>query len=78
MLESILTFLAANKTIIVGATATLAEVGTIIINFVRKNKAEKQMVQTMSEAGMTDVPKASVGKKLLWAANPINLFRKPK
>jgi len=74
MLESILTFLTANKAIIVGATATLAEVGTIIINFVRKNKAEKQM----SEAGVTDVPKTFVGKKLLWAANPVNLFRKPE
>ena len=78
MLESILTFLAANKAIIVGATATLAEVATIIINFVRKNKAEKEVVQTMGDASAASAPKASVGKKLLWSANPINLFRKPK
>jgi len=76
MIETILTFLAGNKAIIVGATATIAEVATIVINFVRKNKAEKQVVQAMGTEGATDAPKTSLGKKLLWSANPINLFRK--
>ncbi len=76
MLESILTFLATNKAIIVGATATLAEVTTIIINFVRKNKVENEMVQTMGDVDSPESLKSPLGKKLLWSANPLNLFRK--
>jgi len=80
MLESILTFLTENKSIIVGAAATIAEVATIVVNFVRKTKANEKVVQTMMNAG-DDIEfggsKPSNGKKLLWSANPINLFKKP-
>jgi hypothetical protein len=72
MLESILQFLSSNKTIVVGATACLAEVATIIVNFTRKIRSDKQKVQTL-DAGK----KQSFTKKLLWSANPINLFRSP-
>lgn len=78
-LETILTFLTENKTIIVGAVVTLTEVATIVINFVRKTKSDAKVVQTMIDSGTGTsqlAPKASVGKKLLWSANPINLFKR--
>ncbi len=70
MLESILTFLTDHKSIIVGASITVAEVATIFINFYRKNKAENNSVQLMKHSA-----KISTTRKFLWAANPINLFR---
>jgi len=79
MLESILTFLAENKAIVVGACACIAEVATIVVNFVRRTKSDAKVVQTMMDAGSgtaSSAPKLSAGKKLLWSVNPINLFKK--
>lgn len=74
MLNMILTYLAEHKTIVVGATATVLEVLTLFVNFWRKNKAAKQ-VQLMG-ADVTTGNRKTKFQKLLWAANPINLFRK--
>ena len=72
MLENILEFLTNNKIIIIGATVTLTEVLTVIINFRRKNKAEQSMISTMG----TNYKYKTISQKLLWSLNPINLFRK--
>lgn len=63
MLTSLLTFLAENKIILVGASATIGEIFVIIINTIRRSKK----VQTFENKG----------NSFLWSANPINLFRKP-
>jgi len=68
-LEDILTFLNNDKTIIVGAVVVITEVLTIIINFYRKIKAEANAVKTLNA-------KPSFIQRLLWAANPLNLFVK--
>ena len=78
MLEYILTFLAENKAIIIGTAATITEVATIVVNFVRKTKSDENIVQIMMDAESSTQetsPKSSTGKKLLWSANPINLFK---
>lgn len=72
MVESLLQFLTDNRTIIVGATVTIAEVTTVVVNLLRKLKSEKEKMQTMG-AGERE----SFAKKLIWSANPINLFRQP-
>jgi hypothetical protein len=73
-IASILTWLADNKTIVVGAFATLSEVIVIIVNCYRKTKAEKVAVKTLISVPET-APKSTLTRKLLWSANPINLFR---
>lgn len=65
MITDLLTFLAENKIVLVGACATIGEILVIIINTIRRTKSKK--VQTFSRKGSS----------FLWSANPINLFRKP-
>ena len=62
-----LQFLTTNKLAILGAAAVVSELIVIAVNTMRKCKAQK--VQTMSNQKVKD-------KSFLWAANPINLFRK--
>lgn len=67
MLETI-TFLATNKVAIIGACGVIAEIVIIVVNTIRRCKASKQSFELMSnKTGF---------QKFLWAANPINLFRK--
>lgn len=71
MFTNILEYLASNKTIVVGATATLAEVTVIIVNTWRKLRADKNRTVAMGMARPSNL------QVFLWAANPINLFRQP-
>ncbi len=59
---------------IIGAIFTVVEIGIIIINFSRRSKALKA-----DRSGFTEVmsSKPSFFKTLLWAANPLNLFKTP-
>ena len=68
-MESFIVFLGSNKTIIIAAATTVAELITIGVNLYRKLKAEKKTVVLKSKQSFT--------KKLIWASNPVNLFRKP-
>ena len=70
-MDSILTYLAEHKAALVGATATVLEVMALVINFWRKNRVAKQ-VQILG----ADLKNETKLQKFLWAANPINLFRK--
>jgi len=70
-LETILTFITNDKTIIVGAVVAITEIITIIVNFYRKIKAEAEAVKILSTS------KTSFINKFFWSANPANLFRKP-
>ena len=74
-LVSILTFLSANKAIIVGATATMGEVTITLVNLYRKYKAGKNNLSNLSYETVSNDRK--IGKMLLWSINPINLFRDP-
>lgn len=71
MLQQVLSFLASNKVIIVGATVTVTESLTIIINFWRKIRADEKRTELMG------TKPDSIGRTILWSANPLNLFRKP-
>jgi hypothetical protein len=73
-INAILTYLTENKLLLVGAVAALTEVLAIVINFWRKVKAEATAVKVYGG----DHVKVSAISKLLWSANPINLFRKIK
>lgn len=74
-LTSIITYLASNKAVLIGAATAIAELTTIAVNLYRKLKAEKSKVSAMSASDEACRP--SKTKQLLWAANPINLFRAP-
>jgi hypothetical protein len=63
---TILTFLAANKTIIIGAAVTVAELGVIYRNY--KKRTRSRAVSKSS--------KGQIVRDILWSANPINLFKK--
>lgn len=69
MLTSILTYLAAHKVILVGATATVCEMLVIVVNTYRKLKAKKS-------AAFGKSSRESTAKILAWSANPLNLFKK--
>ena len=69
MIESILTFLSENYKIITGAALTDSELIIIAVNCYRKTKA--------SAITFSSNRHESVFQKLIWACNPINLFRKP-
>ncbi len=71
MIEQILQFMTENKLIIIGAATTISEVIVIFWNMRRKAKTVKVMAATENA---TPESKLSV---ILWAANPINVFRKP-
>ena len=71
-LETILTFITNDKTIIVGAVVAITEIITIIINFYRKIKLESNAVKVYGG----DHVKTSFVQKLIWSANPLNLFVK--
>ena len=71
MIDSIMTYLAENKAVVVGAVATVLEVATLVINFWRQNKSNKVKPLGVEAKGRTKL------QNFLWAANPINLFRKP-
>ena len=70
-METIIVFLASNKAAI-GAIVSILEGFVVLVNLWRKFSAKTK--------GEVDVLSSSpfVFKGFLWAANPINLFRKPK
>lgn len=67
-INSIVEYLASNKIVLIAAAGTVSELTVIVINLIRKLKAPRLETMTAS--------KESFGKKFLWSANPINLFRK--
>lgn len=70
MMTEILSFLADNKTIVVGATMTIAECVVIVVNTIRKLR------QPPAKVSLKDSPcKKSSENLFLWVINPINLFR---
>ena len=82
MFTTILEYLANNKTIVVGATVTLAEVIVIIVNTWRKLRANRIAAASYYNVGTPEsklyqppVPLKKVNV-FLWAINPINLFRR--
>ncbi len=56
---------------IIGAAFTVVEISVIAVNLIRKSRAAKasKSAEIMS--------KPSFFRTLLWAANPINLFKSP-
>lgn len=66
MLESILEFLTLKNTIIIGAATTVAELTVILVNFYR------QLIKNTTELKAMN----KIERSVLWAANPINLFRR--
>jgi hypothetical protein len=70
-METIIEFLATNKAAI-GAIVSILEGFVVLINLWRKFAAKAK--------GEVDVMSASPSgfRAFLWAANPINLFRKPR
>lgn len=88
MVVEILQFLTDHKLIVVGAATTISEVVVVLVNLRRKLKKENQVMEAMSAlnsngevVSSNDVEsqrkKTTISGNLLWAANPINLFRKP-
>lgn len=83
MLLEVLTFISANKAVITGSVACVGEVVVIILNLRRKYKAEAAKTIRVPipnknwEVTMTETTIEPAWRKVLWAANPINLFRKP-
>ena len=70
-MEAIIAFLASNKAVI-GAMVSILEGFVVLINLWRKFSAKpKGEVDAMSSS-------PSAFREFLWAANPINLFRKPR
>lgn len=69
-MEALITFLVSNKAVI-GAIVSILEGFVVLINLWRKFSAKTQ--------GEVDAMSASLSKfrAFFWAANPINLFRKP-
>ena len=72
----ILEWMVANKAVVIGAAGVISELIVIAVNTYRAIRANKKQIEAM---GLPSKPtefdkKVSV---LLWAANPINLFRKP-
>lgn len=65
----IVEYLANNKVALIAAAGVVSELTVIVVNTIRKLKQQPQM-ETMSNE------KEGFGKKVLWVANPINLFRK--
>ena len=82
MLVSLLTFLSENKVIITGATLCVGEVIVIITNLYRKNKIETKAkaIDTIIKKNRENpewppwLAKTNL-QKILWAANPLNLFK---
>jgi len=70
ILTEILTFLTDKRTIITGAALTISELIVIIVNLVRKIK-NKPALKTASVYSN----EISHLKILIWAANPLNLFK---
>lgn len=73
MITELLEYLTTNKVILVGAAATIGELIVIAVNTYRKIRADKISDQQIS----TLEAKPPRKNTLLWAVNPINLFRKP-
>ncbi len=69
MFTELLEYLMSNKTLLIGAAATISELLVITFNTVRKIRASKKEIITM-EAKPTRV------QTILWSINPINCFRK--
>ncbi len=67
-MEKIITYLAENSVVLIGAATTIAEILIIIINTRRRLK---------SRPGASKSVKQSKFKTVLWVINPINVFRKP-
>lgn len=82
MLKDTLIFLAANKAVIVGAAATVAELIVISVNLYRRLRAKKRFELESADnpvlaSQREPVYKSSLFNDLAWSANPINLFRNP-
>jgi hypothetical protein len=74
--------MAANKLIITGAAATVAEVIVIAYNLRRRLKAKSQDeppgyvgIYPSGRVSATNTTKKSLLRNILWSANPINIFR---
>ena len=80
MIDSLLDYLANHKSTVVGAVTTILESLTIIINWWRRTRHEQQVqsMRTSIDVNVVyDSGKANTKlRRFLWAANPINLFRK--
>ena len=80
MLVNILTFLSENKAIITGATLCVGEVVVIIVNLCRKGRIELDKMDDVRKS-RKEVPQLTPWlektdlQKILWAANPLNLFK---
>lgn len=70
MFLEILTFMAAHKVIIIGATTTFAEVVVVLFNLWRRLRSPHTELMSSDQKSVTF-------KTILWAANPINLFKQP-
>lgn len=67
--DTLLSYLTDESTIIIGGVATTLEILVLLINFCRR--------VNRTESFSADQPKPSKLKMFMWAANPVNLFRKP-
>ncbi len=65
----ILTFLASNKAILVGAVGTVVEITVIVVNGIKMMRRKKQPKLMQAKSGT----KMSA---FLWVVNPVNLFRR--
>lgn len=74
-MESILIFLAAKKTIIIGASLTISELVVIIANLIKRLKSNSTSsdLKTMKTLSVRSTSKV---KLFFWACNPVNLFKK--
>lgn len=82
-LTEILKYFTDQKLIIMGAAITVSELIIIAVNTYRRLRAKTEIL--MKFPALTKTPtvdekkllKENTLKVILWAANPINLFRKP-
>jgi hypothetical protein len=86
MLTQILQYLADNKALLLAAAATLLELIVLAVNTYRRIKANQTDAQkapspriTVDEnqpvTVMAEISAPTLARTLLWAANPVNLFR---
>lgn len=82
MFKDILIFLVANKSIIIGAAAIIAELIVIVINMYRRLSSKKRFELESADNSVLyskqdNIYKSNIFNDLAWSVNPINLFRKP-